>query len=66
MKKPTQADLCYLAHRHHAEMLQDFLWIQQQSGNPLTLQGAQEMVKCNPRWQWMLDFLEKREGESRV
>ena len=46
----------YLAERRHGELLRDFLWIQTESGNPLTVEDAQAMVKRNPRWQWMLEW----------
>ena len=55
----------YLAERRYGEMLQDFLWMQTESGNPLTVEDARAMVRRNPRWQWMLDWFLAREGGGR-
>ena len=47
----TQVQMYYIAERKHGEMLKDFLWIQTESGNPLTVEEAQAMVRRDAPWQ---------------
>lgn len=56
-KIPSQAQLYYLAERRYGEVLQDFLWVQTESGNPLTVEDVRRMVARNPRWYWMLAWV---------
>ena len=45
-----------LLERKRVEMFVEFLWMQQESKNPITLEDARAMVVRNPGCQWILDY----------